>query len=201
MHKVLRWSSKASVLGGMLFGLNLAGIRLTSYTHIESEMHALGLVTSLPLLLALIGLHIRCRSRYGGLGRLAFIIMLLSLVVYSIGNFGIALFAALIDIEWIAYKVDTLWVLSIHALGGGAVLLAIALARSRILSFADAFLLIFGGVLLAISPLIPATTFLSYTMPDLKSYLVILALIGPFSIAWIWLGRTLRFGTHRIRVE
>lgn len=199
MKRIFRWSSKASVIGGILFGLNIASIRLTNYTRIESEMHALGLVAGLPLLVALIGLHQQYGRRYGMLGYTAFFVSVVSLVTYALGNFAIALFAALLDIDAIANNANVLWVLSIHALGGGGVLLGIALARARILPLTDTLPLIIGGTLLAISPLIPATAFLSYSLPDVKSFLVVLALVAPFSLAWVRLGYMLRTETPTLQ--
>lgn len=197
MQRIIRWSRSAVMLGGVLFGLNVAGNALTDYTRIHSEIHALGAISVLPLLIALVGLYSQYTDRYALPGRLVFLFTFCSLLAWAIGSFAVGLFAAALDMDNLAEIGFTTTSLGLQGVGIGSALLGIVLWRSGIISRFGAVLLILGATLIFIFARTPVTAFLPYGPPDTYSYLVALALVGPFSLAWVWLGYTLRSSSTR----
>lgn len=199
MKRISRWSSRATIAGGGLLGLNVAANALTDYTRIHSEIHALSLATVLPLLIALVGLHIRYANRSGLLGRFALLVTFCSLVAWAIGSFSVALFAAALDIDSMAEIGFALNTYGMVGISLGTALTGLALARAGLITRLSAGFLILGASLLFIFSQIPVTAFLAYGPPTVYSYLVALSFIGPFGLAWAWLGYSLRSSTTALQ--
>lgn len=191
MQAISRWSRPAVIWGGILFGLNVAGNALTDYTPIHSEIHALSLVTVLPLLIGLVGLHTQYANRTL-LGRAAVLVIFSGLVAWSLGSFVAGLFAAALDIDSMAEVGFVMTTFGMAAISCGTVLIGVALARVHLITRLGACFLILGAALLFIFSQTPVTAFLAYGPPTAYSYLVALSFVGPFGLAWTWLGYSLR---------
>jgi hypothetical protein len=186
-----RWYGLASILGGLLFGLTLAGMWLTDYMKIHDVMHALGFLPGLPFLAALFGLHRLHGGRVGPVGAGAFLLTALSIAVFSVGNFAYALFDALLDIEPIAYAIEPIVFMSLYVLSLGSALIAVTLARTNGAWRGGAFLLALGAAVLFVSPEVAQAAQLAREPLALRSVLVLGTLLGPFCAAWVWLGYTM----------
>jgi hypothetical protein len=173
----LRIGGIAALIGGPLWAFSLAGAGMTKD---PSPWLVLGMVATVLLLLALIGLSAFQARSHPALVWLAFAIPALGALISIIGSIGMVLFGELRFV--LDYSAWYVWFLGTLTMFGGSGLFALATWVSRNLSRAGAALV--GLSSLAIFPALG----IGGSLPSEVAIALTLLAITAFALGWVALG-------------
>jgi Ca2+/Na+ antiporter len=184
--KLIRWGGLAAMVGGVLWALSPIGEDLFGGGgHPQSPafrpFNLLVEIMSILLIVGLLAVHFRYNRTYGRLGRAGFVVILGSYALGFIGGIPALLFpfpsGTLRDVVMIG---QGLGFLSALISGVGAVLLGIALWRTRAVARLGALLLI-----IALPVGFPVVVALNFTRFMESAGL---AFVVPYGVAWVIVG-------------